>query len=244
VAPGGDARGDPVVAFASTFPRAGRSLRRARDLKCREQRQQERKPESCRPLQHLSRPPPASSSRAPDGSAVGDHVQPSILPRARCARGAHGKDDGRGTGISGGPPPGHARSICPAASTRRRSRRYACPSGWPADRKTCPRRRRLVTLARQKLRSRRGYSLFRRERPQLYAPPRLGTSRWFPEDGRLRGRPRPAAESRRDPCAQGRGTAPFRSPCDSSCPRRRVVRRATSQAPSRRSSSQRLKLTR
>ena len=178
MAPGGDARGDPVVAFASTFPRAGRSLRRARDLKCREQRQQERKPESCRPLQHLSHPPPASSSRAPDGSAVGDHVQPSILPRARCARGAHGKDDGRGTGISGGPPPGHARSICPAASTRRRSRRYACPSGWPADRKTCPRRRRLVTLARQKLRSRRGYSLFRRESCSYM--PRRG---WERQDG-------------------------------------------------------------
>jgi len=84
--------------------RAGRSLRRARDVKCREQRQQERKPESCRRCS-ISRT--LLQLLEPGSGRVGRGRPRATIdpPRARCARGAHGKDGGRGP-VSGRTPPG------------------------------------------------------------------------------------------------------------------------------------------
>src|SRR5438034_2489933 len=53
--------------------------------------------------------------------------------------------------------------------------------GWPTGR-TCPRRRRLITLARQKLRSRRGCWLFRRE-GRSYMPRRGWNVKMVPRRG-------------------------------------------------------------
>ena len=51
-APGGDARGDVVAARPPTLPPDGRSVRGGRNVKLREQRQQDDESQSARPSQH------------------------------------------------------------------------------------------------------------------------------------------------------------------------------------------------
>ena len=125
---------------------------------------------------------------------MGDHVQASILPHALCApRGAR-EDAGRGTGISGDPLRGTRFPICPAASTRRRSRwggAHPCPR--LADRKNLPARGPVGHASKTEAAKQAWVLVVPKRRPQLYAPPRLERQDGSPKRC---GRPAPVPRGR------------------------------------------------